>query len=287
MDQWLEAIENDSSGKSLAEKVVDDKPAGLTDRCYSGVGVKLYDNLCPGLLVTLYGTPRTAAGQPRTTDINKCQLKPLDRDDYPQFLTDAQFAALEEIFPEGVCDFSKPGVEQQDTIPWQTYQEEDGRVIYGGKPMDAPPVSIPFDPPVDPTPVVATCGGVEATIVGTSSSETITGTAGNDVIQAFRGNDVVDGGGGNDRICGSGGKDQLTGGTGKDVLSGGTEDDKLRGGGGDDYLVGNDGADELYGESQNDTLIAKDGVKDIRISGGTGTDTATRDSDDPTPVSVP
>ena len=145
MDQWLEAIEADASDKSLAEKVVDDKPAGLTDRCYSGIGIKLSNKLCPGLLMTLFGTPRTAAGQPRTTDSNKCQLKPLDRGDYPRQLTDAQFAALGPIFPDGVCDFTKPGVDQQDTVPWQTYQDDDGSVIYGGKPMDAPPVSVPFD----------------------------------------------------------------------------------------------------------------------------------------------
>jgi acyl-homoserine-lactone acylase len=120
-----------------------------------------------------------------------------------------------------------------------------------------------------PTPAAATCDGVRATIVGNSSSQTINGTAGNDVIQAFGGNDVINGGGGNDRICGGDGNDRLAGGAGADILDGGT------------------GSDNLNGNAHNDVLIAKDGVRDTRIDGGTGTDTATRDSDDPAPVSVP
>jgi hypothetical protein len=44
----------------------------------------------------------------------------------------------------GVCDFSKPGFDQQPTIPWLTYQDSTGHVIYGGKPMPRPPVSHEF-----------------------------------------------------------------------------------------------------------------------------------------------
>ena len=60
--------------------------------------------------------------------------------------TDAQWAQLQNAFPTGVCDFTRPGVEQQDTIPWQTYQTSRGRVIYGGRPMPAPPRSRPVRP---------------------------------------------------------------------------------------------------------------------------------------------
>ena len=58
--------------------------------------------------------------------------------------TDAQWSALQKIFPSGVCDFSKPGVDQQRTIPWQTYQDARGKVIYGGRPLGAPPRSTPI-----------------------------------------------------------------------------------------------------------------------------------------------
>jgi hypothetical protein len=40
-----------------------------------------------------------------------------------------------------VCDFSNPGVGQQPTIPWQTYQNDSasGSVLYGGKPLGPAP----------------------------------------------------------------------------------------------------------------------------------------------------
>jgi hypothetical protein len=95
------------------------------------------------------------AGDAITTDANKCQLKPLDRSGYmlkagptsvPIPFTDAEWAELQSIFPSGVCDFSKPGVAQQSTIPWQTYQDAQGNVIYGGTPLGAPPTSHPILP---------------------------------------------------------------------------------------------------------------------------------------------
>ena len=144
MDRWLTAVEQDRSKRSLAQKVARDKPADITDRCYDGQGAKLSDELCPSV-VRVYGTPRTVAGEAITTDANKCRLKPLNRADYGDVrFTDEQWAALLGIFPTGVCDFSRPGVEQQGTIPWQTYQDADGEVIYGGKPMGQAPQSKPF-----------------------------------------------------------------------------------------------------------------------------------------------
>jgi hypothetical protein len=144
MDRWLAAVENDSSRRPLARKIVRDKPADITDRCYDGSGVKVSDDLCPSI-VHVYGTPRTVAGDAITTDNNKCRLKPLDRDDYGDVqFTDAQWADLQETFPSGVCDFSRPGVSQQPTIPWQTYQNARGRVIYGGTPLGPPPQSTPL-----------------------------------------------------------------------------------------------------------------------------------------------
>ncbi len=46
---------------------------------------------------------------------------------------------MQATFPTGVCDFSKPGIGQQDTIAWQTYQRANGSVIYGGRPLGAAP----------------------------------------------------------------------------------------------------------------------------------------------------
>ena len=143
MDEWLGAVEQDHSNAPLARKIVRDRPEGLGDRCYSGAGQKLSDDLCGEAVVGVYRTPRMVAGDALTTDTNKCRLKPLDRNaDYgPLPFTDAQWTELESVFPSGVCDYSKPGVDQQGTIPWQTYQKKDGSVIYGGKPMGPEPQS--------------------------------------------------------------------------------------------------------------------------------------------------
>ena len=47
------------------------------------------------------------------SDIIKCTVKPIQAADYKvQFTTD-ELARLKKIFPEGVCDWSKPGVGQQ------------------------------------------------------------------------------------------------------------------------------------------------------------------------------
>ncbi len=145
MDRWLRAVEQDGSRRSVAEKIVADKPADLTDRCYDGNGDKLLDDLCGEAVVTTFTTPRMVAGDALTTDTNKCELRPLDRnDDYgPIPFTDAEWATLQAVFPDGVCDFSRPGVDQQGTIPWQTYQDDaaGGAVIYGGRPLGPPPTS--------------------------------------------------------------------------------------------------------------------------------------------------
>src|SRR5581483_4646254 len=144
MDGWLAAIAADHSSKSLARKVIDDRPADIHDQCYSGSGQKISDGLCPPGVVPVYGTPRTVAGDAITTDANKCQLKPLRRSDYPLPFTDSQWAELQHSFPAGVCDYSKPAVQQQLTIPWLTYQDSAGHVVYGGRPIGPAPVSAAF-----------------------------------------------------------------------------------------------------------------------------------------------
>jgi hypothetical protein len=148
MDRWLGAVEKDHGKRTLPQKIAADKPADLGDRCYDGNGNKVMDGLCGEAVVPIYGTPRTVAGDKITTDANKCQLKPLARsDDYgPIGLSDAQFAVLQQVFPSGVCDFSKPAVDQQGTVPWLTYQRANGKVVYGGRSLGAAPRSRALKP---------------------------------------------------------------------------------------------------------------------------------------------
>lgn len=146
MDRWLARVEADDSGTPLAERIIANRPADVQDRCSQIDGLEQLTlpgigTVCENeLLQTRFGTPRTVAGEPISTDQNKCALRPLRRLDYfPILFNNSQWARLQAAFPTGVCDWTKPGVDQQDTLRWQTYQEADGGVIYGGRPLGPAP----------------------------------------------------------------------------------------------------------------------------------------------------
>ena len=42
----------------------------------------------------------------------KCQLRPASRADYQVSFADTEWEELTRVFPSGVCDYSKPGVNQ-------------------------------------------------------------------------------------------------------------------------------------------------------------------------------
>jgi hypothetical protein len=151
MDRWLSKVESDHRKISLEQKVADDRPADVHDKCTNIDGVEQVS--VPGVgpvceldaVQTKYGTPATVGGESIATDTNSCQLKPLRQGDYyPITFTDEQWQQLQKTFPDGVCDWSKPGIDQQPTIPWQTYQDAKGNVIYGGKPLGPAPRSKPI-----------------------------------------------------------------------------------------------------------------------------------------------
>jgi len=80
--------------------MVKDKPAEAHDLCTDGAGNELSSASCP-ILFPYYAEPRMVAGEPFTGDVLKCQLKPIDRNDYATALppmTNDQFAQLRAIF---------------------------------------------------------------------------------------------------------------------------------------------------------------------------------------------
>ncbi len=143
MDEWLARIERDGRNVPLARKVIEDKPAGLKDRCTDGAGTDVSASVCDAT-VTAYGDPRLVAGMPMADDTIKCELRPLERSSYPVAFTDAQWAELQRAFPSGVCDYSKRGVDRTPTARWQTYQDRSGKVIFGGRPLGAEPAAATF-----------------------------------------------------------------------------------------------------------------------------------------------
>jgi Tannase-like family of unknown function (DUF6351) len=152
MDEWLAAVHRDRSSRPISQKVIADRPADVQNRCEyapeltAQLSAAPTDNFClPPTAQTRYQTPRMVAGGDEASDINACTLKPLLRYQYPSGLfTDAQWDDLKKLFPTGVCNWSAPGIGQQHTVPWQTYQNADGLVIYGGRPLGPAPKSLPL-----------------------------------------------------------------------------------------------------------------------------------------------
>ncbi len=139
MSRWLDAVFADSSDRPLAEKIVANRPDSVDHRCADGLGNDIPAEICDSL-VESYASPRIEAGMPFTDDVGKCQLRPhLRADYYPIQFSDAQWAALEAVFPDGVCDYSEPGVGSGPTIPWLTYAAGPG-----GVPLGEPPRSEAF-----------------------------------------------------------------------------------------------------------------------------------------------
>jgi hypothetical protein len=141
MSRWLGRVSDDHRAVSLPNKIIQDKPTSLTDRCTDGAGTDIPSEVCDET-VSAYGTPRMGAGMPMTDDILECQLQPLRKSDYePITFTAAQWTALNRAFPHGVCNYNKPGVDQRGTIPWLSYQNRHGHVVFGGRRLGPRPTS--------------------------------------------------------------------------------------------------------------------------------------------------
>jgi hypothetical protein len=64
--------------------------------------------------------PRGVAGSALAADIVKCQLKPVSPSDYKVTFSAEEMTRLKQIFQGGVCDWSKPGIDQQPMAgTWQ------------------------------------------------------------------------------------------------------------------------------------------------------------------------
>ncbi|WP_299451748.1 DUF6351 family protein [uncultured Pigmentiphaga sp.] len=163
LNEWLTRVEADRSDKPLREKIIANKPALAVDACWradvsqwstdpvycntsaeptstssiAGEG----DNAVyrPGVDEwPVFRDTRVAAGEGLASDVMKCQLKPLSRADFAVEFTPEQWTRLEAVFPEGVCDYSKPGIGQEAPEPWQSFMDGPG-----GKPLGPAPVSAP------------------------------------------------------------------------------------------------------------------------------------------------
>jgi Tannase-like family of unknown function (DUF6351) len=142
MDKWLSNVEADGMELPLRDKIIRNRPPEAFDSCFYGSLANVDRNPATCNIDTFptFTDTRVAAGEGKTSDILKCQLKPLDSADYNVAFTNPQWARLQATFSTGVCDFSKSGVGQVAPKPWQTFAGGPG-----GQPLPDPPTSKPGD----------------------------------------------------------------------------------------------------------------------------------------------
>jgi len=141
MDHWLATLVADTSAAPLEQKVRAARPASTADFCLlpsdSTQSVKITDpatcDADPYLRPTL--SPRQVAGGPRAENVLKCQLRPVNDADYGGRLDAGQLARLRAVFPDGVCDWSRPGVGQQTAASPLDFRAGPGGVPFGPAPV--------------------------------------------------------------------------------------------------------------------------------------------------------
>ncbi len=148
MDTWLSNLLVSAPKATLNSvrtqaQVIDAKPATAFDLCYLS-GDLSYSNPVTDMAqcdadprLMKHASPRQVAGGSISENILKCQRKPIAATDYlPATLTGGQMARMQTAFPGGVCDWSKPGVGQQEAISPLTFAAGPG-----GQPLPPAPVA--------------------------------------------------------------------------------------------------------------------------------------------------
>jgi Tannase-like family of unknown function (DUF6351) len=145
MDTWLTTLLTSAPKATLnsvrsQRQVIEAKPAKALDFCFLLADTTFSTNIfdmaaCDADAPQVDGlgrlakraSPRQVAGGPLAEDILKCQLKPLNSVDYaPLIFTSTQWARLQATFPDGVCDWDRPGVGQQRAVSPLTFANGPG-----------------------------------------------------------------------------------------------------------------------------------------------------------------
>jgi hypothetical protein len=140
MDTWLTSLNRSAPKATLNSvrtqaEVIAAKPGDAVDFCFL-TGDTSFTTPVTDMVrcdadprLPKHSSPRQVAGGPLAENILKCQLKPLNPADYaPATLSSAQLTRLQATFPDGVCDWTKPGVGQQEAISPLTFAAGPGGV---------------------------------------------------------------------------------------------------------------------------------------------------------------
>lgn len=116
LDQWLTAAAADTGGGTRADQLARNRPADAVDHCalpdgqsVQGDGIYDADNACTQAY-PVAADARRVAGAPLRDDVLKCQKTPVAASVFARAVTDEQVDRLRQVFPDGVCDWSKPSI---------------------------------------------------------------------------------------------------------------------------------------------------------------------------------
>jgi Tannase-like family of unknown function (DUF6351) len=121
LDRWITAVREDGSRRPPADKVVRNRPPGLREGCNTRDADPVFiaeqqvrdaSSRCERLYPSA-SFPREVAGAGIAADVVKCRLEPVDARDYAVPFSAEERARLRRAFPQGVCDWTAPGIDQQ------------------------------------------------------------------------------------------------------------------------------------------------------------------------------
>jgi hypothetical protein len=115
MDEWVSRIAADKRRLPYGSKVRLDKP--VSDACFLA-GREITDMTVCGRLFPYYGDPRIAAGGRLAGGVLACALKPATR---LAGMSDDQWSRWRRVFPTGVCDYARAGLDQLPAVAWSRY----------------------------------------------------------------------------------------------------------------------------------------------------------------------
>jgi hypothetical protein len=139
LNMWVTAIKADQSNIPEHQKVVNHRPSVLVDGCWPSTSqfaaetqtLGSQPNSTCNTVYPSWTNPRFVAGGPIQANIYKCQLKPINFADYlPASFSPAEVNRLMSLFPGGVCDWTKPGVNQTGVVTWPSFGPSPDNLVF-------------------------------------------------------------------------------------------------------------------------------------------------------------
>jgi hypothetical protein len=135
--RWVAAIAADRSARTAVEKMAANRPAEAVDGCFvddtfvaeSQTLSREPTSTCNRALPS-WTSVRHAAGGPLSGYTLKCQLTPIDPREYGVTFSAAEMERLRRIFPNGVCDWGKPGAGESRLVTWPSFGPSPHNLVF-------------------------------------------------------------------------------------------------------------------------------------------------------------